>query len=260
MRIAVTAHAASAADTLGYRGQNAISETAAIQGIEDYRIIGGHMVRLLLLAFPAERSIPRSTVDADAGLGDVQLLASVDGQLRADGYIKSRGNSYAKELDDGETISIDLLIPSDRPHPGLRPVSVPGVGEVDSLPAMSLVMRSQPVELSVQAHLTTGEILQYDVRVPGLDMALLLKVAAWKNRRSPKDITDIATLLEIRQVHPELPWSLAAPPLRGRRRDAARSLHELEALLGRRQAPFDLPGAVDRLRLRALIRQHIASP
>lgn len=258
MSILVTAHSTSAADTLGYRGQHAISRTAAARGIENYRIIGGHMVRLLLLAYPTERAVPRSTVDADAGLGDVELVAPVDEHLQADGFLKKAGNTYAKELDNGETLSIDLLVPSDRPQPDLRPVAVPGVGQVDSLPALSLVMGIQPLELTVQAHLTAEESLQYDVKIPGLDMALLLKAAGWKNRRSPKDVTDIATLLEIRHAHPEIPWSLAAPLLRGRRRDAARALYELEALLGRRQTPPSFPAHLDRPRLRALIKQHIA--
>lgn len=260
MSIAVTAHSSSAADALGYRGQYAISQTVTARGIENYRIIGGHMVRLLLLTYPTERAVPRSTVDADAGLGDVELVIPVVDQLHEDGFTKIAGNTYTKELDNGETIAIDLLVPSDHPQPELRPVAVPGVGQVDSLPAMSLVMITEPLELTVQAHLNAGETLQYDVKVPGLDMALLLKATGWKNRRSPKDVTDIATLLEIRHAHPEIPWSLAAPLLRARRRDAARILYELDATLGRKQSSPTLPETLDRPRLRALIRQHITKP
>ena len=62
-----------------------------------------------------------------------------DGHLRADGVIKKAGNTYAKELDDGETISIDLLVPSERPQSDLRPATVPGVGQLDSLSARSLI-------------------------------------------------------------------------------------------------------------------------
>lgn len=258
MNMIVTAHSTSTADALGYRGQHAISQTASARGIENYRIIGGHMVRLLLLAYPAERAIPRSTVDADAGLGGVELVVPLVDQLQDDGYTKESGNTYTKELDDGEIISIDILVPSDRPQPGLRPVTVPGVGQVDSLSAMSLVMASEPLRLTVHAHLSADEVLEYDVKVPGLDMALLLKAAGWKNRRSPKDIADIATLLEIREAHPELPWTLDARPLRGRRRDAAQALHELENFLGRRTSSTPPPTTVDRPRLRALIKRHIA--
>src|SRR5690625_6113643 len=60
------------ADELGYLGQQAVAE--AVSPDDDYRIVGGHMVRLLLKAYPTSAATPRSTLDADAAVGDVEVI------------------------------------------------------------------------------------------------------------------------------------------------------------------------------------------
>lgn len=258
--LSVTAHSTSAADDLGFHGQLALSRMMSSGQRGDYRLIGGHMVRLLLLAYPTERAVPRSTVDVDAGLSALEVAGPLAADLLEDGFRQTAGSSFMKELATGETISLDLLVPSRRPQPDLRPVTDRSGRRVDSLPALSLVMGAEPLLLTVDARLRTGERLRYIVPVPAVDMALVLKSAGWQNRRSPKDVADIVTLLEIREAHPDTPWSLGPGPVAGRRLDAARSLRSLDVVLGQRSGTSSIPAAVDRPRLRALIRKHVAVP
>lgn len=56
-RHSIRVHAISNSDALGYLGQQAIS--TAVSPEDDYRIVGGHMVRLLLEVYPT----PRATRD-----------------------------------------------------------------------------------------------------------------------------------------------------------------------------------------------------
>lgn len=71
-RHSIRVHAISNSDALGYLGQQAIS--AAVSPEDDYRIVGGHMVRLLLEVYPTPQATPRSTLDADAAVGDVEVV------------------------------------------------------------------------------------------------------------------------------------------------------------------------------------------
>lgn len=66
--------------------------------------------------------------------------------------------------------------------------------------------------------------------------------------------------MEIREEHPELPWRLAEPNLRGRRQDTARFLHELAARLTRKSFSGSIPQHLDRYRFAALITKHLSTP
>lgn len=84
--IKIDADALSIADTLGYLGQKAIAD-AVVEG-SDYRIIGGHMVRLLLHTYPTAAAIPRSTTDADAAIGSLEVVGPLIEKLIEQGFIK----------------------------------------------------------------------------------------------------------------------------------------------------------------------------
>lgn len=254
----IRVRAASAADDLGYRGQKAVADAVGDMG--DYRLVGGHMVRLLHEVFPCERATPRVTVDADAALGGVEVLGPVVRELLDAGFSKVRGNAFEREAPGGRSIEVDILLPREDHRPGARPVRVPGVGQVDTLPELSLALASAPLAVEVEAHLTDGQILRYAVKVPDLEMAALLKAFSWDGRSAAKDVLDLVTLLEIREAHSDEPWSLHRAPLTGRRRDAARIMSRLAAAIAR---DHYLPGrlhGVDRRRAAALIRRHVGRP
>ncbi|GAA2027540.1 hypothetical protein GCM10009720_04080 [Yaniella flava] len=73
--IKIKTTALSVADALGYLGQKAVSD-AVVAG-SDYRIIGGHMLRLLLKTYPTPAAIPRSTIDADAALDSLEVVGPI---------------------------------------------------------------------------------------------------------------------------------------------------------------------------------------
>ena len=88
--IKLTTRAMSMADVLGYRGQKAVAD--AVEENSDYRIIGGHMVRLLLHTYPTSAAIPRSTVDADAALESLEVVGSLTHNLLGQGFTKQGGS------------------------------------------------------------------------------------------------------------------------------------------------------------------------
>ena len=254
----ISVDALSVADALGYKGQLAVAR--AVGERSDYRIIGGHMVRLLLQVYPAERAVPRSTVDADTALGDVEVIGPVIQRLQENGFTKVKGNVLTKTVADEQSVEVNLLLPREDHKSGIKPISVPGVGLVDTLSELSFALDSPAVVIDVKAHLFDGEIIEYQTRVPGVEMATVLKAHSWSSRRSEKDLADLFTLLEIREAHPEIDWRLGCTPLTGRRRDTSRALHGLADQIQRKRVPFAVPGHLDRLRFSALVRKHIGAP
>ena len=51
--------------------------------------------------------------------------------------------------------------------------------------------------MRVQARLTTGETPRFEVPVPGVEQAVVLKALAWHSRLATKDVADLCTLLSI---------------------------------------------------------------
>lgn len=253
----VVVDALSSADALGYRGQHALSQ--AMTGRGDYRIIGGHMVRLLLHLYPTPRAVPRSTVDADAALRDVDVIGPVIQDLLDDGFTKTDGNVLLKDLGGERQVEINLLLERTSGQGGIRAQQVAGAGQVDTLHELSFVMGRQAVTLDVEAHLG-DEVLRYRIRIPDLESATVLKAHSWKGRRSPKDLADLSTLLEIREAHPGTSWRLQEQGLKGLRLDTARILSQLRERLTSRRTQLPVPRDVEPRRFAALIQKHIWNP
>ena len=251
-------HALNAADALGYRGQLAVAQ--AVGDRTDYRLIGGHMVRLLLQVYPSKNAVPRSTVDADTALNDVEIIGAVTRHLQEDGFTKVGGNILTKIVANEQEVEINLLLPREDHKPGIKPISVPGVGQVDTLPELSFALSSPAVVITVEAHLFEVEVSTYQTRVPTLEMATILKAHSWSSRLSEKDLADLYTLLEIRESHPDLPWRLDSKPLGGRRLDTARILRPLAERIRPKRSSVPLPDSINRLRFSALIEKHIGAP
>lgn len=245
--------ATSIADALGYRGQKAVAEAAEDN---DYRIVGGHMVRLLLHVYPTTKAIPRSTTDADIAIGSLEIAAPMAQNFLAQNFTKEGGNLFYQDIAPEQRVEINLLAPRTGPTPGIRPKTVPGVGQIDTLPELDYIFLYAPLIVDVEVDLYNGEKLSYQTRIPNLEEALVLKAFAWKERGKGKDLADLHTLLEIREAHPEAPWRLNEPNLIGFRKDTAHILQPLVKELSKRRTPFLVPATVNKRRFAALISKH----
>lgn len=257
MRLSLRVDAASISDALGYRGQYAVAQAVGEAG--DYRLVGGHMVRLLLDVFPAARAVARSTVDADTAVEDVEIIGQISAHLQDDQFEKKSANLFVKRLDEDQQVEVNLLLARHDPMPGLKTQNVRGVGFVDTLPELTFAMMLDPIIVSIEAHLSDSEVITYETRIPTLEAALVLKAFSWRDRTSEKDLADLNTLLEIRDEHLDLPWLLGSAPIAGYRKDAARILHLLRQNIVRAGFPHSIPVSLERRRFAALIGRHVAA-
>lgn len=254
----------NAAD-LGYLALSDVATAAETIPYDDYRIVGGHMVQLLLHAYPTSGVVERSTADADTGIREaVAAGQDLHEQLLKRGYQATSGNHYVRDNAEGELIEVDLLIPHDGVGRPMRaPTEVNGRG-FDAIPGLRFALNAPPLLLDVKVLLFgTKEDLSFTVPVPDVEAALILKALAWKSRGADKDLTDIASLLEIAHAHKNAltRWGYSDGNLaaKGQRLDAARSLHHIVGLHARgRITP--LKGMASPARLAALIREHIPQP
>lgn len=252
--------ATSRADELSLR---ALADVAAVTVDEDARIVGGQMTALLLTAFPVPGVPARRTRDADTAI-TTELAGSgiLHERLTALGYTAAAGNSYSRPLPElaerGEEppeLSVDLLVPSfdGRFRPGIH-----GGRAFDAAPGLALALAVPPMTIDVGASLLDGSPVEFVVRVPTVEVAVIVKAHAWASRLQPRDVEDIYRLLEIVDAYPADDiggWQLDQEGLRASRRDAAAHLHQLGRGL-RRPNEVDVPAA----RLAALIAAHVARP
>lgn len=248
-------HSLSTAEDLGYLALRDLEAAAA--GM-DYRVVGGHMVLLLLHVYPTARAVRRTTADADAAVDRVQAAGGELHQALTDAdYRPVAGNSYERDLGGDRKVSIDLLVDGQDRH---TTVTVGG-RNFDAVPGLSLALVAPPLLIRADVTLHSGESLRFTAPVPDVEAALVAKAAAWGSRGTAKDAHDIATLLEIAHEHRGgalQDWKLHDPETAGRgsRLDACRALYRLLGQLNRKQVP---PG-VDGPRLAALIQRHTARP
>ncbi|WP_313888755.1 hypothetical protein [Mycolicibacterium sp. CBMA 226] len=227
-------------------GMRALRDVATAAGDVDYRVIGGHMVRLLRHIYD-QPGAPRVTSDADTGIeADISVAGSLHEQLTGLGYELEAGNRYAR----GE-LAIDLLVPT-LAKPGVREV---GGRAFDSTPGLRMALASPPIQVSVSARLTDGDTVDFCVPVPDVEAAFVLKVLARTVRSEQRDVTDIGTLLEIVQSAPVFlatPWRMNDPKVvgSGERMDAARVAARMAVA----------PPTVVPARVRALLARHVAAP
>lgn len=254
-QVKVIVHAISISDALGYRGQHAVAQAVATHG--DYRIIGGQMVRMLLHIYPTTNAVLRSTLDTDAGAERVQIIGPITQNLIAAGFVKQGGNVYSKAVGPEEYVEINLLLSRSGATQGIRPLPVANVGQIDTLPELSFALATPPLVVNVEAHLENDEILKYQTRIPDLETAVVLKAHSWQNRRAAKDLADLHSLLEIRDLHPQSAWQLNATNQRGFRKDSVHILNELASRIIKRNCGFPVPSYLNKFRFAALIERHI---
>jgi hypothetical protein len=249
--------ATSRADDLALR---ALADVAAITRDEDARIVGGHMVALLITAFPAAGLAGRRTNDADAAI-TVELAGSgiLHERLTTIGYTATAGNSYgrvipelATELDPEPTLSVDLLVPSLDGR--FRPTRL-GERAFDAAPGLAPALAAEPIVIDAGITLLDGSVREFPVSVPTVEFALVIKAIAYGSRGEYRDVEDIYCLLEIAASHDPVEiggWNLDGNGLTGARGDAATHLHSL-ARASRRLRGGDVPIP----RLAALIAERV---
>ncbi len=247
MRRAVTIPSTSNADDLAFGAL--VDAVTVADGLDGFRIVGGHMVGLLLAAFPVPGLQVRRTIDADAGLStELAAAGSVVERLRLAGYSPTAGNRFERQ---GRTI--DLLVESLGGR--FRPRSLGG-RQYDASPGFDLALLHPPITVETTLVFTDGSSTRVSVPVPTVELATLLKAYSVASRRAAKDLVDLSHLLEIRQhhgAHDVGGWGLDRTPAVGRRLDVARILRGI-----RGDDPRFAVGDVDPIRFTALVREHIA--
>ena len=252
--------ATSRADELSL---HALADVAEITADQNVRIIGGQMTSLLLTAFPVPGVPARRTRDADTAI-TTELAGSgvLHDRLVARGYTATAGNSYSKAVPELAVLgtlvpelSIDLLVPSLDGR--FRP-SEYGGRAFDSAPGLAPALAADPIMIETAATMLDGTVLEFVVRVPTVELAVVIKAHAYASRNEDRDVEDIYRLLEIVDTYPAEEiggWQLDQDSLRASRRDAVAHLHEL-ARRSRSRTSADVPQA----RLAALIAARIARP
>lgn len=163
----------------------------------DYRLIGGHMVSILVAMHGVSGVPARETSDADMGaefsvVGDANLVTA----LASLGYSRpGASNRFIRSLGNNLDAVIDVLAPSftGRHEPNQRH----GDMVVDEIPGLVYALGTAPVEVELEAELTVGARVEAVVRLPGPLAALCLKLLAWESRMSPKDAMDIWRMLGV---------------------------------------------------------------
>jgi hypothetical protein len=252
--------AAAYADELSLR---TLAEITAITADQNVRIIGGQMASLLLAGFAVPGIAARRTRDADAAI-TTELAGSgiIHDRLTERGYIATNGNNYTRLVPDlavaGRPVpelSVDLLVPSLDGR--FRPQEHGGRA-FDSAPGLAPVLAAEPIVIETGARLLDGTALEFSVRVPAVEFALVIKALSYGSRLHARDVEDIYRLLEIANAYPAEEiggWQLRDTPLRASRRDAAVQLHEL-ARRTRRLSNINVPAA----RLATLIAALVGRP
>lgn len=178
-------------------GLLALADVAAMAAdlTVEYRVVGGHMVSLLVAYFGVVGVPERETADADFG-ASFQVVADprLPAELIGRGFTAVAGNRFERQVDE-MTVAIDILAPSYLGRH--QPSQQHGELYVDEIPGLSYALSQPGVELAVEAVLSDGSELALTVVVPGPVPALCLKALAYGSRYEARDAVDIWRLLEV---------------------------------------------------------------
>jgi hypothetical protein len=186
----------SRAEDSGYHAVKDAADIAAEIGA-GYRLIGGHMVTLLVAAHEVAGVPARETADADLG-ADFSVIAdpALPQALRARGYTQpGASNRFVRDLGDDLEAIIDILGPSyTSAH---KPRQKHGELYVDAIPGLSWALGAAPERIEFTASLTRGDTVTTTVTVPAPLPALCLKLHSYRSRAAGKDVRDIWRLLAV---------------------------------------------------------------
>jgi hypothetical protein len=204
----ITLGAASVADDIGYV---ALTDLALALGgiVEDYRVIGGHMVTVLAARWQLGHELYRETGDVDLGIPPIVAQdRNLVGRLKDLNYLQVAGNRFARGLSDipagmkgrggsaDPEALIDVLIPAftSRARENVQ------VGEdlfTTEVPGLQLALARPPVIITLELRRLNGELLHCELPFADEVSALVLKGLATRVRSKDTDIADIWRCLEI---------------------------------------------------------------
>ncbi|MGY4647832.1 hypothetical protein [Mycobacterium sp. URHB0021] len=98
-------------------------------------------------------------------------------------YQAERGHGYER----GEQ-AIDLLVPAVA-KPGMQII---GERAFDGAPGLRMALALPPIQVAVTARLTTGDMIEFEVPVPDVEAAFVLKMLIRTVRDTERDLQDIA--------------------------------------------------------------------
>ncbi len=220
---------------------------------DDYVVIGGLMVYLLQAYYPAPEQELRATRDADIGIATIVARnRAVHRALESAGYRGVKGNLYVSKDENKE---INLLVPASEHIETTGTVEIAGRG-YDKTPGLGLALSAPALEVAVVVHGNThgAKPLEFTVRVPSLEAALVMKLALRTYRKEARDLGDVLTLLKIRDTYSDeldSSWTLSSP-MRGERGDAQKQAAHILRL-----APRDFTRLHE---LKPLVHRYIARP
>jgi len=197
--------ATSVADDLGFV---ALTDIAELMKVQPYRVIGGHMVTLLVARWGLGRELYRATGDTDLGVPPVVVNEpTLINALIERGYRKIDGNRFSREVTDLPSLElghepsersalVDVLVPAytSRARQNRRfgdhlvTTEVPGLAVASQRPA---------VAIDVEMRRLNGKRLVASLLLPDETAALILKVGATRVRDKATDLVDIWRCLEV---------------------------------------------------------------
>jgi hypothetical protein len=165
----------------------------------DYRIVGGHMVTLLVAAYQVDDQVPlRETLDADFGaLPHVIADSRLPDALRRRGYAPSgAANRFARRHHDSHgwlDLVVDVLAPSYEGR--LLPNQQHGNLVVDEIPGLAFALARPATMLELRTRLLDGSAVEMRLALPDLTSALCIKALAYRGRYADKDAVDLWRLM-----------------------------------------------------------------
>lgn len=194
--------ATSVADDVGFV---ALADMATGAASSEYRLIGGHMLTMLVARWRLGVELDRQTVDTDIGipLSVAEDSAVVDNLLEL-GYEQTAGDRFERPIADhgahrsgsGMKATIDVLVPSftSRARPNRK------FGErlvVTEVLGLSTALKRPAFIANVELHRLNGELLETVLKVSDEVSALTLKAFATRVRAKATDLVDVWRCLEI---------------------------------------------------------------
>ncbi|HKU35047.1 MAG TPA: hypothetical protein VJP90_05810 [Paenarthrobacter sp.] len=155
---AINVISTSNAADLGYKALADVAEAAQGLDHEEYRIVGGHMVQLLLHVYPTAAAMQRSTADADAGIKQATAAGqALHWRLLDQGYEEAKGNHYIRR-DNGQQTEIDLLVPRS----GTSKTEILNGRKFDAIPGLGFALSSTSyLTVDATVHLYGGGDLRF---------------------------------------------------------------------------------------------------
>jgi hypothetical protein len=197
--------AGSVADDVGFV---ALRDLGRVMAGDSHRIIGGHMVMMLVARWSLGPDLYRQTQDTDLGVPRTAVTSSVIiDRLTALGYERRAGNRFARPMSDvpvrligaeapAPEAVVDILVPSYTSR--LRQNRRFGDHLVTTeVPGLASALQNPAIEMSLELHRLNGDLLDVEVSVADEVSALVLKAHATTVRSKATDIVDIWRCLEV---------------------------------------------------------------